>query len=259
VKRHLLLAYGLFAYACFGATVLYFIGFLGNVVVPRAMDAEPTATPLIAAAINLGLIALFGVQHSVMARPAFKRAWTNLVPEPAERSTYVLFSCLALAVLFWLWQPVGPVLWNVQEPVMRSVLFGLFAGGWVMIVVASIQINHFDLFGLRQVWLHWKGTPYTPLRLGTPGFYKHVRHPLYVGWLTAFWVSPTMTAGHALFAAGMTAYILIAIVFEERNLREFHGEPYAEYRRRTPMFIPRLRKPQPDPIAVDAAAEHREA
>jgi protein-S-isoprenylcysteine O-methyltransferase Ste14 len=175
-----------------------------------------------------------------MARPAFKRWWTRVVPEAAERSTYVLFSSLALILLFWGWQPMGAVVWDIQDPVGRAIAYALFAFGWGLVLVTTFLINHFDLFGLRQVWLHLRGRQYTHLRFVTPGPYRLVRHPLYVGWLFAFWATPTMTMAHLLFAVVTTAYILIAIRLEERDLVEAHGDDYENYHRRVPMLLPRL-------------------
>jgi protein-S-isoprenylcysteine O-methyltransferase Ste14 len=176
-----------------------------------------------------------------MARPAFKRWWTRIVPEPAERSTYVLASSLALLLLFWQWRPIGGVVWQVEHPVVAAALYGLFAVGWLTVLVTTFLINHFDLFGLRQVWFYLRGEPYRPLGFVTPGPYRHVRHPLYVGWLFAFWATPTMTAAHLLFAIMTTAYILIAIQLEERDLVDIFGERYAQYRRSVPMLVPRVR------------------
>jgi protein-S-isoprenylcysteine O-methyltransferase Ste14 len=173
-----------------------------------------------------------------MARPAFKRWWTRLVPKPVERSTYVLFSSLALLLLFYVWQPMGGTLWDVRDPILRGVIYGLFASGWLVVLVATFLINHFDLFGMRQVWLYLNRMPYTPLVFKTPVFYRYVRHPLYVGWLLTFWATPTMTAAHLVFAMATTAYILIAIRFEERDLVAVHGAAYEAYRRQVPMLVP---------------------
>jgi len=174
-----------------------------------------------------------------MARPAFKRWWTKFVPPPAERSTYVLFSSLALLLLFWQWQPMGGVVWHVENSMGRLLLYSLFAFGWLLVLMSTFLINHFDLFGLRQVYLYLRGQEYTPLSFGTPGPYKLVRHPLYVGWFFAFWATPTMTVAHLVFALLTTAYILIAIQLEERDLLAAHGA-YAEYRRQVPMLVPRF-------------------
>lgn len=237
VHRVAIFAYGLVCYAVFFATFLYAIGFVGNLWVPKSMDGPPAAPLAQALLIDLALLALFAIQHSVMARPAFKRRWTRLVPPPAERSTYVLFSSLALLALFALWQPLGGVVWDVAAPAGRAVLYGLFALGWLLVLVSTFLINHFDLFGLRQVWLHLLGKPYRPLPFKTPGLYRYVRHPLYLGWLLAFWATPTMTVTHLLFAVATSTYILIAIRFEERDLSTVHAE-YSEYRKRVPMLVP---------------------
>ena len=237
LKRLAFAVYGLVSYVIFLGTFLYAIGFIGNLGTPTALDG-PARQPLAAAlAINAGLLTLFAVQHSVMARPWFKERWTRLVPQPVERSTYVLFSSVALLLLFWLWQPMGGQVWSVTDPAGRLVLLGLFAFGWSLVLVATFLINHFDLFGLRQVWLFLLGRPYSGLRFGTPGPYRLIRHPLYLGWFFAFWMTPTMTTAHLVFAIATTAYILLAIQFEERDLVTFHPE-YAEYRRRVPMLIP---------------------
>ena len=233
--------YGVVAYVIFFGTFLYAAGFIGNLVVPKTLDGAPVSPLGTSVLVDLAVLALFAVQHSVMARPAFKRMWTRLVPEPVERSTYVLASSLALILLFWLWRPLGGVVWDVQNRVGRGLLHAGFAFVWLLVLVSTFLINHFDLFGLRQVWLHLRGRPYQPLRFRTPGPYRLVRHPLYVGWLFAFWSTPTMTVTHLLFAAMTTAYILVAIRFEERDLVAAHPE-YASYRARVPMLIPSPRR-----------------
>jgi methanethiol S-methyltransferase len=237
VKRALILSYGLLCYAVFLAVFLYAIGFIGNFAVPTTLDAPGEGSFARALLVNLGLLALFAVQHSVMARPAFKRAWTRLVPESAERSTYVLFSSLALVALFAFWQPMGGMIWNVSSPGGAYTLYGLYAAGWLLLLYCTFLIDHFDLFGLRQVWLRALGRAYTPPEFRTPWLYRQVRHPLYVGWLMIFWATPTMTVAHLVFAVMTTAYILVAIQLEERDLIDAHSE-YAEYRRRVPMLIP---------------------
>jgi protein-S-isoprenylcysteine O-methyltransferase Ste14 len=234
--------YGLICYAIFFATFLYAIGFVGNLVVPKTIDAEPILSFPLALLINIGLLGLFGIQHSVMARPAFKRWWTQFVPKPLERSTYVLMSSLCLIALFYFWQPLGITIWHVQDPVGQAILYSLFAFGWLLVLVATFLINHFDLFGLRQVYLYLLGKDYTPLKFATPGPYKVVRHPLYVGWIFAFWATPTMTATHLVFALITAAYIVVAIQLEERDLIAIHGEDYVNYRHRVPMLIPFSRR-----------------
>ncbi len=234
--RIIAFVYGLVSYAVFFATFLYAVGFVGNFV-PQGMDAPPVSPLATSLLINVGLLGLFALQHSVMARPAFKRVWTRVVPEPVERSTYVLASSLALILLFWQWRPLGGVVWDIQSPAGRAVMYGGFAFGWGLVLVTTFLINHFDLFGLRQVWLHLQGRPYEPLPFKMPALYRIVRHPLYVGWFFAFWATPTMTATHLLFAVMTTAYILIAIQLEEHDLVNAHPE-YAQYQKRVPMLIP---------------------
>ncbi|MBS0578606.1 MAG: isoprenylcysteine carboxylmethyltransferase family protein [Proteobacteria bacterium] len=244
MKRLLILLYGLASYLVFFATFLYAVGFIGNFGVPKAIDS-PAQVPFGAALLtNLGLLLLFAIQHSVMARPAFKRRWTRLIPVEAERSTYVLLSSLALIALFAWWQPMGGVIWSVESPVGRAVLWGLYAFGLGLVLLSTFLINHFDLFGLRQVWLQLIGRPYTPVTFRTPWIYQHVRHPLYVGWLFTFWSTPVMTAAHLVLALATTAYMLIAIQFEEHDLVAEHPE-YAEYRRTVPMLIPFTRRRTP--------------
>ena len=238
LKRTAFLAYGLLCYAIFFGTFLYAIGFIGGFIVPTTLDGPRTGSLPGAIAVDAGLLALFAVQHSVMARRWFKERWTRIVPRALERSTYVLFSSLALLLLFALWRPLGGSIWAVHDPLGRAILQGLFAFGFGLVLVSTFLINHFDLFGLRQVWLYFRGRPYTHLEFGTPGPYRLVRHPLYVGWFFAFWSTPTMTSAHLLFAVATTAYILIAIRFEERDLVREHGSLYEDYRRRVPMLIP---------------------
>ncbi len=234
--------YGVVCYGVFFLTFLYAIGFLGNFGVPLTVDAGGLASPTgLALAINVGLLGLFGLQHSVMARQGFKKMWTKFVPAPVERSTYVLFSSLALILLFWQWRPMPSLVWDVQAPLGRGILWALFALGWLLVLLATFLINHFELFGLQQVWQHLRGLGPTPGNFKEPLFYKIVRHPLYVGWITAFWAIPTMTAGHVVFSLVATGYILVAIQFEERDLKSFHPE-YAEYSKRVPMLIPGLRR-----------------
>ena len=238
LKRILFFAYGTLSYLIFLGTFLYAVCFIGNFGVTKTLDGAASGPLWVGFVIDAGLLALFAVQHSVMARKWFKDWWTRFVPRPLERSTYVLFSSLALILLFWQWRPLGGVVWSVTNTAMRLVLLGLFAFGWGLVLLSTFLINHFDLFGLRQVWLYLLGRPYTTLRFATPGPYRLVRHPLYVGWLFAFWMTPTMTLAHLLFSVATTAYILLAIQFEERDLVREHGEAYEKYRRSVPMLVP---------------------
>jgi methanethiol S-methyltransferase len=241
MRRLAVLLYGVVCYAFFLGVFVYAALFVGGLGVPTTLDG-PRHTPLgQGLAINTLLIVGFALQHSVMARPAFKRWIGRWVAAPVERSTYVLCSSVALALLFWQWRPLGGVIWDVHQPLLRGTLWALFASGWLIVLITTFLINHFDLFGLRQTWLHFRGRPYTPLPMTTPGPYRIVRHPLYVGWLVAFWATPTMTLAHLVFALGMTVYILAAIPLEERDLASAH-RGYDEYRRRVPMLIPRLRR-----------------
>lgn len=241
-KRIAFFAYGSTSYLIFLGTFLYAIGFIGNFGVPTALDGPPGGSLGVALGIDVALLSLFAVQHSVMARKWFKDWWTRMIPRPLERSTYVLFSSLALIAMFCLWRPLGGVVWFVEGPFGRLVLRILFGFGWGLVLVSTFLINHFDLFGLRQVWLYLRARPYTTLQFGTPGPYRIVRHPLYVGWLFAFWSTPTMTLAHLLFSVATTAYILIAIQFEERDLAREHGDAYKTYRRSVPMLIPFSRR-----------------
>ena len=236
--RVLIFAYGCFAYLLFLATFLYAIAFVGGFGVPVILDGPLTMPFITALLIDAGLLAVFAIQHSVMARPWFKRWWTQVVPWSIERSTYVLFASLALDLLFWQWRPLGGVVWSVDTPFLRSVIWALFAYGWLQVLVMTFYIDHFDLFGLRQVWLHLRGRQYTRVEFATPVPYRLVRHPLYLGFVLAFWAAPTMSITRLVFAAATTAYILIAIQFEENDLAREHGAAYDDYRRRTPMLFP---------------------
>ncbi len=239
MKRYSILLVGLASYMLFFAVFLYLVGFIGGFLTPTKLDGPATTTLAEATVIDALLILAFGLQHSIMARQGFKHWLTRWVPQPAERSIYVLASNVALLLLFWHWRPLGYDVWHIENPNVVPLLWGLYAFGWLTVLTTTFLINHFDLFGLRQVWLYFRGRPYTQLSFVMPGPYRVVRHPLYVGWLMVFWATPWMTAAHLLFALGMTAYILVAIVFEERDLiRMHHG--YAEYRRRVPMLIPRV-------------------
>ena len=241
MKKIAACVYGVACYGVFMATLLYAIGFLGNFGVPKSIDSGPVEPAGIALAIDGGLLALFALQHSIMARTWFKRAWTRVIPPVVERSTYVLFSSVALLVLFWQWRPLGGVIWDVSGTPMETVMLACFAAGLLIVLVSTFLINHFDLFGLRQVYLYLLGREYTHLEFRTPFFYRYVRHPLYVGWLLSFWGAPVMTAAHLFFAVMTTAYILIAIRFEEADLVKIHGSKYRRYRAAVPMIVPSLR------------------
>lgn len=240
MNRKLAFAYGVACYATFFGTFLYAIGFLGNFLVPTSIDSAPAGPWTQALLIDSLLLGLFAVQHSVMARPAFKDWWAKFVPRPIERSTYVLFSSLALILAFAFWQPLGGTVWNVENATGRFALYSLYGMGWLIVLLSSFLINHFDLFGLRQVWLYLKGKDYTPLPFKTPGAYKIIRHPLYVGWFICFWATPTMTVSHLVFALLSSGYILAALPFEEGDLKQALGEPYRRYSESVPRFIPRL-------------------
>lgn len=238
LKRVAVFVYGVACYAAFFGTFLYAIGFIGNIVVPKSMDSPATTPFIYALGIDVLLLGIFAVQHSLMARPWFKRAWTRMVPEAAERSTYVLFSSVALIALFYFWQPLGGVVWNIENPAGKMLMYNLYGLGLALVLLSTFLINHFDLFGLRQVWLYLVGKPYTHLTFRTPLFYKYVRHPLYVGWFMTFWFTPTMTVTHLLFAVMCSVYMLVAIRWEERDLVVLHGAKYANYRNSVPMLIP---------------------
>ena len=229
--------YGIISYVVFFATFLYALGFVGNLIVPKGIDSAPNVPLTQALLINLGLLTLFAVQHSVMARPAFKQWITRLIPATLERSTYVLISSFALIVLFYFWEPMGGIIWDFDDLFVATLMNSGFFFGWMLVLVSTFLINHCDLFGLRQVWLNLRKIPYTPLKFETPLIYRIVRHPLYLGWLLAFWCTPTMTIAHLVFAMATTAYILLAIQWEERDLMNAHPE-YRAYRKQVPMIIP---------------------
>jgi len=253
IQRMSAFAYGAASYLLFFGTFLYAAGFIGNFLVPKSLDSPATGPWSSALMIDVGLLTLFALQHSAMARPAFKRLLTRIVPAAIERSTYVLASSLALILMFWQWRPLGGVVWDVQNEVGRVLLYSGFAFGWGLVLVATFVINHFDLFGLRQVWRHLLGQPQSEVRFVTPFLYRIVRHPLYVGWMFAFWSTPAMTVTHFFFAAVTTGYILIAVQLEERDLARLHPE-YSEYRKQVPMMIPALSRQQ---VKVQAATGAR--
>ena len=255
--RILFFAYGCFAYLLFLATFLYAIAFVGGFGVPVILDGPLTMPFLTALLIDTGLLGVFAVQHSVMARPWFKRWWTQLVPWSIERSTYVLCASLALDLLFWQWRPLGGTVWSIDTPWLRTVMWALFAYGWLQVLVITFYIDHFDLFGLRQVWLHLLGRQYTRVQFVTPAPYRFVRHPLYLGFVMAFWTAPTMSVTRLVFAAATTAYILIAIRFEENDLAHEHGAAYESYRRRTPMLVPGMGRREPTTTGVASPSASR--
>ena len=230
--------YGIAAYASFVVTLLYAIGFVGNLVVPKSIDsgfAAPLAESVI---VNVLLLGLFAVQHSVMARPGFKRWWTRLVPRSIERSTYVLFASLVLLLLYWQWRPIPAPAWTVQGPLTSAILEAIFWFGWAMLLVSTFLISHFELFGLSQVFSRLLGREPSAPKFHTPLLYRHVRHPIYLSFLLAFWATPSMSVGHLLFAAATTGYVLIAIQLEERDLIGMFGDQYRRYREQVAMLIP---------------------
>jgi len=239
MNRTLALAVGVFCYAVFFGTFLYLVGFVGGVVVPKTVDSGPAGPVGLALAIDALLVALFGLQHSAMARPGFKERWTRLIPRPIERSVYCLATSLVLALLFWQWRPIPAVVWEVEAALPRLGLQGLYFAGVGLVLYSTFLIDHFDLFGLRQVYLYFRGEPYRHKHFATPSLYRYIRHPLYVGWFVVFWATPVMTAGHLVLALGLSGYILLAIPLEERDLARFLGEPYRRWRTATPAFVPR--------------------
>lgn len=239
MSRVVVFLFGITSYLVFFGTFLYAIGFVGNVIVPKSIDDGTPEAIALSLVINLVLLTVFAVQHSVMARPGFKKAWTRIVPKSIERSVYVLFASSALILLFWQWRPMAGVVWNVENTFLRSALLGIFALGWLIVLLSTFMINHFDLFGLRQVYYHIRGIEPPEMGFTTRAFYNIVRHPIMLGFIIAFWATPTMTAGHLLFAAVTTAYILVAIQLEERDLIDHHGETYETYRRQVGMLVPK--------------------
>lgn len=238
MKKALSFLYGLVSYLAFFGTILYAIGFVGNLFVPKSIDGAPRTSLTTAILTNASLLLLFALQHSIMARPAFKRRWTKIIPKYLERSTYVLLASLCLMLMMWQWQPIGGVVWSAENSTVKMLLLISYAIGWAMVFLSTFLINHFDLFGLRQVWLQLVGKPYTELPFRIPVLYRFVRHPLYLGFLIAFWSTPLMTAAHLLFAVLTTAYILTAIRFEEKDLLTHFGDKYRFYKRKVPMIFP---------------------
>jgi protein-S-isoprenylcysteine O-methyltransferase Ste14 len=238
MTRFIAFLYGLVSYLIFFASFLYAIGFVEGFLVPKTIDSGASTTLTEALIVNLLLMSLFAIQHSVMARPQFKQVWTRLVPKSVERSTYVLFASLALALLCWQWRPMPTVVWNVENHNIAVALIGLSLVGWLIVLTSTFLINHFELFGLHQVANNLTGRPMPAPRFRTPLYYKFVRHPIYLGFVIAFWATPTMTLGHLLFAAVTTAYILVGILLEERDLVDVFGDEYLHYRDRVSMLLP---------------------
>lgn len=252
MKRLPILLYGAFSYLLFFATFLYAVGFIGNIIVPKSIDSVPQAPLGTALFINALLLGVFAVQHSLMARPFFKRWITRWIPKAAERSTYILMSNLALILLFALWEPMGGVIWSTETPVGQWIAYGCYAFGWALLLYSSFAINHFDLFGLRQSWQAFRGQEITPLKFVQPVLYRIVRHPLYVGWFFIVWSTPVMTLAHLVFALGCSIYMLVGIQLEERDLANEHPE-YHAYKKRVPMLIPSLRRLVKRPLNVTVA------
>lgn len=242
MKKLLAFLYGVACYLLFLAVFLYLIAFVGDLPVPRTVNVGPSAPLGTALAVNVGLLLLFSLQHSVMARQGFKERWTRIVPKHLERSTYVLAASLVLALVMWGWRPIPETVWLVEDPFAAGVLDGVSWLGWATVLIATFLIDHFRLFGLKQAWGHLRDRRYEPPEFQTPGMYRMVRHPLYLGFLLAFWSTPHMTAGHLLFAGVWTGWILVAIRLEEKDLVRFHGDAYRAYRRRVHMLLPLPKK-----------------
>jgi protein-S-isoprenylcysteine O-methyltransferase Ste14 len=243
MKRLFIVFYGVIAYVIFLGAFLYAIGFLGDFIVPKAINSGAESTFTFSILINAILLGVFAIQHSVMARPSFKKVWIRIIPEAIERSTYVLLSSLALLLLYWQWQPLPEVIWSIENDIISIIITCLFFLGWIIVLLSTFMINHFELFGLEQIYNNFKNKSSSPLVFTTRFFYGIVRHPIMLGFLIAFWATPVMTEGHLLFSIMTTLYICIAVkYFEEKDLRKFIGEEYDEYIKKVPMLIPFLKK-----------------
>lgn len=250
-SRTMIFIYGVTSYLLTLGVFVYGMGFIAGIAVPTALDGAPSKPLGTALAIDIGLLGVFAVQHSGMARPGFKRWWTRIVPEAAERSTYVLLSSILMIILYACWQPIGGVIWSVNSEIGRNAVLALYLSGWLLLVYTTFLIDHFDLFGLKQVWRQFRGKRYIPPQFHTPSLYRLVRHPLYIGWLTIFWAAPVMTAAHLVFAVTTTVYILVAIRFEEKDLMDAFGDKYLNYRSQTGMLLPKLSAPKaPEQLRV---------
>ncbi len=238
MSRILAFIYGVVCYLIALIAILYSIGFIGNLIVPKTLDSNLDGSLIKGLLIDILLLGLFAIQHSLMARQNFKKWWIKIIPEPIERSTYVLIASLALLLLFWQWNSLGGIIWNIQKPIIYNIIYGIFALGWLIVFLSTFMINHFDLFGLRQVYLYWRGQEYEYLGFRTPGFYKYIRHPIMLGFVIAFWATPLMTVSHIVFAIGTTIYVLVGIKLEEMDMIYIYGNLYQEYRQQVSMLIP---------------------
>ena len=238
MSKLLIAFYGLISYLTFFISFLYAIGFVGNILVPKTIDSGEQTSLIASLVINLTLLSLFAIQHSVMARPGFKRWFTKIIPEVIERSTYVLLSSLLLLLLYWQWQPMPAVVWDIDATIGRMIVCGVFWAGWLVVLLSTFMINHFDLFGLRQVYLNYKNVEYSHLDFRIIGLYRLCRHPIMLGFIIAFWAAPTMSVGHLLFAGVVTVYVFVALQFEERDLVGIFGDVYRDYQKKVPMLFP---------------------
>lgn len=238
MSRILAFIYGLICYLIFFVTFIYTISFVGNLIVPKTLDSDLDGSLIKGLLIDISLIILFAIQHSLMARPSFKKWWTKIIPHPIERSTYVLMASLILLLLFWQWHSLGGIIWNIQNPIASDIIYGIFALGWLIALLSTFMINHFDLFGLRQVYLYWRGQEYEDLGFRIPGLYKYIRHPIMSGFVIAFWATPIMTVSHLVFAIGTTIYMLVGIKLEEVDMISLYGKLYEEYQAQVSMLIP---------------------